>query len=300
MLSPLSNSLQRARPLLGTFVEIKITGDQSLSSDAMAAAFSTIEHVQNIMSFHDPGSDVGRINAANAGILVTVAPETYDVLQFANQLSTLSGGAFDITVADVLVRSGFLPEHSDASPPPFRGSYQDLVLRENHSVCWLRKGWIDLGGIAKGYAIDAAITSLKQWGIKDAVVNAGGDLRCIGSSQRIHVRHPEDDMTLIALGSLTDAAIATSAGYFSSQIEDQREINPIVDPHTRRCAAWNQSISVIASNCMTADALTKVVRLLPEGCHELLRHFNAQAISITPQGMMTCGTTRLNEDIHEY
>jgi len=102
--------MRRARPLLGTVVDISAEDAGESLPDAIEAAFASIEAVQRLMSFHDPDSDVSRINAAKAGEVVHIDPRTLHVLHFARQLSDLSAGAFDVTTASVLVRSGFLRE----------------------------------------------------------------------------------------------------------------------------------------------------------------------------------------------
>ena len=99
------------------------------------------------------------------------------------------------------------------------------------------------------------------------------------------------------LGWLADAALATSAGYFSGIDVGGRRIDPLVDPRRRRCMSWDASISVAAPDGMTADALTKVVRLAPDSAPEILDRFGAQAIVIDHQGARCCGRPLLQADI---
>lgn len=289
--------MRRARPLLGTFVEIEAEGlpDADLEV-AINAAFDAVELVERLMSFHNPDSDLSRINAAEAGREIAVDPQTFNVLEFARELSDASDGAFDITIAPSLVESGFLPE-GPAEPMPRGATYRDLQLLPAHRVRWRRKGWADLGGIAKGYAVDYAVAALRFHGVINAVINAGGDLRCFGTPQSIHVRHPDEPTTLMWLGILTDAAFATSAGYFSSVESDNRRINPLVDPKCRSCISWGGSISVAAYDGMTADALTKVIRLKPESAPRILEIFGAQAIVIDREGARCCGRPLLRSAI---
>jgi len=138
---------------------------------------------------------------------------------------------------------------------------------------------------------------LQQRGIGQAMVNAGGDLRCIGRPQPIHIRHPDDPQMLIALGELSNGAVATSAGYYASRQEGQRMINPIVDPVQQCCLAWQSSISVVAARCMMADALTKVVRLLAEDGSDrlplLFAQFQAQAFMLDQRGLASLGSSCL-------
>ena len=294
------------RPLLGTLVEIRACGLASRVTDGIAAAFAAIERVQRLMSFHDAGSDVSRINAAPVGRKVAVDCETYGVLSYAHELWRRSGGAFDIAIAPSLVSAGFLPS------PPFGGSFpeptsdddvesahfSDLELLPGRAVRWRKRGWIDLGGIAKGYAVDAAIEALRSHRVADAVVNAGGDLRCFGETASIHVRSPGRPTTaMLAVGALRDAAIATSAGYFSSSGRGECPIDPIVDPRLGRCIAWAGSISVVAKQCMAADALTKVVRLAPSSAPALLDHYEAQAVVVDEFGVRSCGRRYLQPDL---
>lgn len=288
--------MRRARPLLGTIVDITAEGAANILCGAIGAAFASIEQVQRLMSFHDPNSDVSRINGAEAGRELIIDPHTVRVLRFARRLSDLSGGLFDVTTAPVLVESGFLPER-EKETIPFDVTYLDLLLLPGNCVLWRRKGWIDLGGIAKGYAVDCAITALRSHGVATAIVNAGGDLRCFGKPQPIHVRHPHAPTMLMRIGSLSDAAIATSAGYFSRIDRGGRQVEPLVDPRRRSCTRWNGSVSVAAPGGMTADALTKVVGLAPDSASDIVEHFGAQAVLIGHEGTRCCGRPLLQAGI---
>ena len=107
--------MKRARPLLGTFVEVTAEGSADVLPDAIRAAFASIEDIHRLMSFHDPNSDVSRINGAEVEQEVGVDPHTFRVLDVARRLSDLSEGVFDITIAPVLVESGFLPTRAPES-----------------------------------------------------------------------------------------------------------------------------------------------------------------------------------------
>ena len=293
------------RPLLGTLVEIRATGSRSCLTGGIAAAFAAIERVQHLMSYHDEASDVARINAAPTGCELSVDRDTYRVLRCARELQQRSDGAFDIAIAPSLVAAGFLPHPPLGAPLPEPGtgahataaSGADLELLAGCAVRWRRKGWIDLGGIAKGYAVDAAIEALRSHRVAHGLVNAGGDLRCFGESVPIQLRSPQrPSSALIAIGRLREGAIATSAGYFSARRVASQWLDPMVDPARRRCVGWNASISVLASHCMTADALTKVVRLAPASLPGLLEHYDAQALVVDELGVRSCGRARLQRD----
>ena len=287
-------TLRRARPLLGTLVEVRATAALEAASlhAAIDAAFAAIGQVHGLMSFHEDGSDVARINAAAAGEVVSVHADTYEVLSAARMLGDLCGGAFDVATAACLVRNRFLPAPGGRLParlPEPGVTYRDLELLPEAQVRWRRRGWIDLGGIAKGYAVDRAIDALHAHGVASGVVNAGGDLRCFGAAQPIHVRAPDEPSALLCLGSISDAAIATSAGYNSGVQLDGGQVDALVDPVRGHCMAWERSISVLAADCMTADALTKVVRLAPHRASRLLHGLDAQAVIIDRRGVSACG-----------
>ena len=285
-----SSSLRRARPLLGTLVEIAATGASASLPAALDAAFAAIDRIDRLMSFHAPHSDVSRINAADAGCEIGVDPHTSHVLHFARTLSELSNGAFDVTIADVLMRGGFLPRQENvAADTAAAATFHDLVLLPDDRVRWRRKGWIDLGGIAKGHAVDCAIGALRAHGLPSGVVNAGGDLRFFGEPQPIHVRRPDAPASLVPLGVFSDCAVATSSGYFSQQMSDGGVTEPLVDPVRRACVRWRQSVTVVAPDGMTADALTKIVRLAAQAAPGILERFRAQAIVIDGRGMRQCG-----------
>lgn len=279
--------IRRARPLLGTLVDIQATGKHAAA--AIEAAFSAIEEVHCLMSFHEPESDVSRINRSDLATPITISPKTHDVLLFARQISILSEGAFDVTVAGKLVDADFLPRPAHARNFDADASYRDLMLLPASQVLLTKRAWIDLGGIAKGYAVDCALAALQAHGVESALVNAGGDLRFFGQAQSIKIRHPNQPTSFVSLGVLEDCAVATSGGYFSKPQGTDSEIDPLVDPKSRACICWEQSVSVIASSCMTADALTKVVRLLPQRVQQILAHFDAYAVQLDQHGITTCG-----------
>jgi len=289
---------RRARPLLGTIVEIAVANTapagaadastEASTEAAFCAAFGVVERVHRLMSFHEPSSDVSRINAAAPGVEVDVDPSTFEVLARAIELGEASGGAFDITIAPALVRRGFLPRPAARAADP-AASFRDLLLRRPAAVCWRRPGWIDLGGIAKGYAVDRAIDALRARGVPSALVNAGGDLRCFGAAQPIHVPLPGKEGRYVALGMLDDAAIATSSGTYTARWIEGRRRDPLADRTIADCIAWAGSVSVAAPDCTTADALTKIVGLDPQRAPALLARLGAQASILSEAGLRRAG-----------
>jgi thiamine biosynthesis lipoprotein len=273
-------SVRRARPLLGTLVEIRVETDrrQADTHVAIDRAFATIARVQSLMSYHDPASELSRLNREAVARPVPVSEDTWQVLRAAQWLSELSAGLFDITVAPVLARAGFLPRHAGASRMPGRGCWRDVELLPGRRVRFTRELCVDLGGIAKGYAVDCAVQVLRESGIGAGAVNAGGDLRVLGESPGVlHLRHPLRPTELVPVPTQARAA-ATSAGYFRSRRYAGQPSCAIVHPHRRAPCAAGRSVTVFADDCMTADALTKVIYADPARGEALLSGFRARAV----------------------
>ena len=276
---------QRAKPLLGTLVEIRADcADEALFVAATDAAFARVEHIHHVMSFHEAWSDLQAIARCTANEQVVVAADTWNVLQLALEIGLSSEGFFNPTIAPALVRKHLLPHPEGGGEPPKRSTLaQSIVLDEPCIVRVLQPVWIDLGGIAKGYAVDAATTALVEQGVTAGVVNAGGDLRVFGTTaQPIYVRHPANPGVQLAVANLQELSCATSGGYFvpQSAIIGQRA-NSAVQHH---------SITVIAPGCAVADALTKVLWLAgidSAVARALLAKHNAQVVALDVNGAAT-------------
>lgn len=272
-------AMKRARPLLGTLVEIAAQGaSEAETRQAISQAFAAVETIQSLMSYHEPGSDVSRLNRTGMGC-ISVDPHTWHVLDVARSLSEATWGVFDVSVAPELVRHGYLPKHADFPPPAADASWQHIELLPDWRVQLTRPLHIDLGGIAKGYAVDCAIHALAHAGMATGRVNAGGDLRLFGKhSEAIHVRHPRHATRLMPLCQMSEGALATSALYFSGQQRKGHPVSPLIDARTRQSCVASSSVSVLADDCIVADALTKVVFAQPEHALSALNQFGAYAV----------------------
>jgi thiamine biosynthesis lipoprotein len=216
-------TLRRARPLLGTLVDIRIDGAGPDAPHALERAFAAIERVHRAMSAQESTSDIARLRS---GRWCALDPWTRRVLHRAEEIRLVTGGLFD----------------------PAACHYA-------------------LDGIAKGFAVDRAVECLRDAGIAAGVVNAGGDLRVFGSVfEELYVRPPHRPAELLSLGSVREAAVATSgcAG--------------LVDPRSAAGGSRGGGTTVIAADCMTADALTKPCLLEPQHAGELAARFGARAI----------------------
>lgn len=276
MKSRSSIEIRRCRPLLGTFVEIAAQArDEAKLVRGIEAAFDAVGQVHRLMSFHDPKSDVSRMNRDAFAKGVTVHPWTWEVMNASRNLARESGGAFDVTVVPLLARRNCLADPSCAAVRA--AGWRDIFPRRNFEIFFRRRVIVDLGGIAKGFAVDRAVDVLKQNGAASGIVNAGGDIRVFGStSRKVHLRNPKSPAQFSAILRVRNRAIATSATYFAP--------GALIDGQTRRSLTSSISVTVAARDCMTADALTKVVFALREEAAGLLAQYHADALLLERNG----------------
>ena len=281
------NRIKRCQPLLGTFVEITLEDSKSearLHSEA-AKAFELIKSVGRMMSFHDPDSDVSRLNRCAHIAPLPVHPWTWHVIDQAIHMSEGTEGAFDITVAPKLVKWGYLPRHTPFEHLSEAAQWSDIEMLPGSRIFFKQALQVDLGGIAKGFAVDKAIDWLSTRGINRAVVNAGGDLRVHGGGPHdLSIRHPASPQETLP-STMLRPAVATSAAYFARKRSGATPVSPIVHPHTGKPLRSNNSVSVFSPTCMQADALTKAVLLAPQKLwNRLLKEADSLALFITRQG----------------
>jgi thiamine biosynthesis lipoprotein len=258
-------------------------GGRAAADALLGQAFEIIERVQALMSFHSGGSDLARLNAAAAGEVIRVDPETFAVLQLAATVSRASAGVFDVTVAPALVAAGRLPVPPGAPPDP-SARWSDLEPDPPDGIRLRRRLWVDLGGIAKGHAVDMAAAFLEQAGVAAFRINAGGDLRVgaqlervtldvpgLAASLRPGMTHPDVSHPAIELreGSLASSAVDPVPGVH-------------LDGRDHRVPPAGRFVSVVAPRCAVADALTKVVLAQGAAAAPILAGFGATAYLYAP------------------
>ena len=289
---------RRAQPWLGTFVEIAASGGCDLQDDlqeAVDAAFDAVAQVHRLMSFHDAESDVSRINREGHAGPVAVHPWTYQVLATALELNRRSGGCFDVTVAPLLQQRGLLPGDADMlgldDSTAIAGQAIEL-LGENRLRCRNAGIKIDLGGIAKGFAVDRAIDALRSRGVVHGVVNAGGDLAVFGPAPEwVHIRNPKTAYEILYAVEIADAALASSGRVFDPHRSAKAGETAVFDPKTNGPVHAVAGATVRAPSCMIADALTKVVMIASENAAPLLQDYGASALL-----MLESGDVRITPD----
>jgi thiamine biosynthesis lipoprotein len=270
----LCDRARRARPLLGTLVEISLRGrgDEDLHESA-DRAFAQIERIHQSMSAHSTDSDVFRINSAPAGSVIPVAESTWRVLELAMDISDASDGVFDVTVGAAMRARGQLPALTERLPDA-GATFRDIELLSDHCVRVHRALAIDLGGIAKGYAVDAAVDVLLRNGVSAGCVNAGGDLRVFGEEEiTVQVRDPLQPSIARAQVRAHECALATSANYAPDSGFSAAGV--VLDARCGEPVVAGRSASVRASRCAIADALAKCMLLLGDASAPLLARYRA-------------------------
>jgi thiamine biosynthesis lipoprotein len=283
-----SDKVRRARPLLGTFVEIEVAGRaESEMAAAIDAVFEAVADVHRLMSFHDENSDVSRLNREAWLRPTKVHSWTFRVLEAAVEIHRRSRGMFDVAVAPALQTIGLLPRPNDDPQIAAEArSFDAIELLEGQTVRFRHRNVrIDLGGIAKGFAVDRALEVLRDFDMASALVNAGGDLAAFGQQPHtVHIRNPRDPRNVMCSVEVTDEALASTARRFDPFQSADITGSAIIDPATCRPTHAIDGATVRAPSCMIADALTKIVMICGTDALERLEHYHASALLVSSDG----------------
>jgi len=257
--------VRRTLPVMGTIAEIALVAEDTRAAHAaIDAAFVELHDVDRTMSRFKPTSDIGRINAAKVGVPVAVSAATAHVLESALRWAEQTDGAFDpclgraIELWDVTSRTE-PPPHDQFARLAGRNLYRHLDLDHNRAIIRDPDVAIDLGGIAKGHAVDRAAQALRDRGYQNALVNVGGDLVALGESEdgdpwRIGVIDPNDPTRITRKIKIRDEAVATSGDYTRCFDHAGRRYHHLLDPATAAPRETKRhSVTVVAADCLTAD-----------------------------------------------
>lgn len=259
--------------------------DEAVARKAARAAFDRIAALEDVMSDYRPGSEVRRLCVQPAGTPVPVSADLFAVLERAVWLSRLSDGAFDVTVAPVVQlwrtarRSGRLPSEAARRAALARVGWRHVRLdAAARTVTLGRSGMqIDLGGIAKGYAIDQALAVLQAHGVERALVELGGDM-VVGAPPpgepgwRIRVAYADEAHRWQIL---SHAAVSTSGDTEQFVEIDGRRYSHVVDPRTGLGLTTRVAATVVAPDAFTSDGLATMLTVLgrEQGLSLVRAHF---------------------------
>ena len=285
--------------IMGTRVSVELFhGDKVVAEQAMAAVMSQMRSVDAAMSPQLASSELSNINQFAARHPVVVSDALFSLIDKALFYSRISEGAFDISFASVgqfyNYRQSQAPAQDVVKAQLSAIDYRLIVLDHTlHSIYFKHPQLcIDLGGIAKGYAVDQAIKLLQERGISSAIVSAGGDSRIMGDRQGnpwvIGIRHPRRPGEYAVRIPLVDTAISTSGDYERFYMQGETRIHHILNPDTGQSASEVQSVSILTPLAVDSDALSTTVFVL--GVQEGLKLVNgmkgADAIIIDGQGKL--------------
>ena len=266
--APVPGLVSEARPGMGTILQLQARAvGRGRVRAAFDAAFAELERVEAMMSEWRPDSAVTALNRGAGGPPTAVPAELLALLQQAEEVSRLTGGAFDVTWAGL---RGLWRFDDGATPPTEQQIAARLPLVDHHQLTLdpkagtaqlAREGMaVGLGGIAKGYGVDRAAQVLREAGLTDFIVFAGGDLylsgeRSPGVPWRVGLQHPRRPGALIATIDAPPGAVVTSGDYEHSFEHEGVRYHHILSPETGRPARGCISLTVLSQDATLADAL---------------------------------------------
>ena len=287
---------------MGTTFTVRVVGVQMGASRLKAvrtAVARTLADVDGKMSTYDPSSELSRFNRTTATEPFPMSADTIAVLRQAIEISTVSDGAFDVTVAPLVDAWGFGPSDAPAVPPTedqiarlrARVGYDKLQVDELTATVRKTDPGLacDLSAIAKGYAVDRVADLLAAEGFEHFLIEVGGEVRAAGTNERgepwrVGIERPEPGAAAIQrVVGLSNLALATSGDYRNYYEFDGRRVSHTVDPRTGRPVAHRlASVSVLAPLCVRADGLATALEVLgPEAGYRLATDQGWAALFVT-------------------
>jgi len=297
--------------IMGTSTAVELFSDTTQQAERCSQlVFNEMHRIDALMSPFIEQSELSKVNREAPYKTVKISRELFDLIARSIEFSKLSKGAFDITFASV----GYLYDYRKKQHPTNAEikrnlsaiSYKNIQLNDKQiRISFSHKNTrIDLGGIAKGYVVDNAIQILKDCGIHNALVSAGGDSRILGDKNGrpwvMGVRHPRDKHKVVVSIPLSDSAISTSGDYERYFIEGDTRYHHIISPSTGQPAKQTWSASVMANDAITSDALSTTLFVL--GTEKALALINSlddvEAIVISAQGKMFYSSGLMPPTVH--
>ena len=256
--------------IMGTAISVELWAESAEhGAEAVGAVMREMQRIDAAMSPHKETSELSRINREAPHGWVPLSGEMFGLLERAQQFASFTGGAFDISFASVGrlydFRAGVAPDLAAlrAALPGIGWRHIELdglmhAVRFRHSATR-----IDLGGFAKGHAVDRAAIELKRLGVRHAFISAGGDSRVIGDRRgrpwSLGIRDPRREGQLVAVLPLEDVSVSTSGDYERCFMRDGERVHHLLDPASGRPARGARSVTVLAPDGLTAEALSKMV-----------------------------------------
>jgi len=268
---------KKSRVLMGTVVNITVIDrDMKKASRAADCAFKELQRIEKMFSSQDKSGEIYKLNQSEELKFFKTTPEVIFLLEESRKISDMSQGAFDVSVGPLVelwkgkLKKDEIPSEAEIQKKLSLVNYKNIEIDSRRNRIRLKKKGIkiDLGAIAKGYAIDRAVKILKENGIENSLVEAGGDLFASGKGKnkknwRIGVRNPRGS-DLIFEFKCANQGVATSGDYERFKILNKKRFHHLIDPRTGLSESKVASVTIIAPDAMEADALATAVFILGE------------------------------------
>jgi len=275
--------VRRCRAVMGTSCTLAAVvppGSEAHAEEVLQEAEAVLRRAEARMSSWLKDSEIGRLNAADADEEVPLSPQTLEVLRLARRTNVQTGGAFDVTCRPLIElwreagKRGAVPGPSELAATRAASNWELIQLGDSGVTKLKATARVDLGGIAKGYAIDRAADVLRRANLSGGMVDIGGDLVCFGAppegeSWPVDVKNPLGPGHLATL-RLPSGAVCTSGGYARFIQIGGKRYSHIIDPRTGRPADTALSVTVVAADAVTADIWATALSVLgTEGLEQL-------------------------------
>lgn len=265
---------EETREMMGTYVTVIIYSELDIAREIIDAAFGRIQEISDIASIYDEASQLSELN--RKGFIEDPSQELLELISLSKEYYNITGGSFDVTISPVLElwREGLWKESEAVQDEKIRKALElvgsDMIIIEGSGIYFSASGMsADLGGIAKGYAVDEALEVISGYGVGSALVNAGGDvgtlgIKADGGKWLVELDDPGDldgeNRSIDPLPSFEfgDMAVATSGNYYR-YYDPEKEVHHIIDPDSGYSANRCISATVIAESCTEADVLATAV-----------------------------------------
>lgn len=260
-----TKTIKRTQIMMGTVVEIQVRDtDEQKASNSITKAFAEVKRIDDLFSTYNEDSPVWKLNNSMDSV-ITVDKEIYDLLFLCDSVTKLSNSCFDVSLDKLTKAWGFytdnprLPEKSEIDSALLFCGWNNIKIVGNNKIEKHKYVGLNFGAIAKGYAVDKVMDVLKNNGITNALVNAGGEISVIGTDWIVGIQHPREINSIIKKLKLKENTIATSGDYEQYFEVNGKRYHHIIDPKTGCPSTGMQSVTIINKSNAFADALATAV-----------------------------------------
>jgi len=300
---------QDQQAIMGTLIRVELWHDDTkIAKHLISKVMDEMHRVDQLMSSYKDDSELSRINQLASKQPVKINIELFNLIKQSLQFSELTSGAFDITYASIGryydYRKKQHPSASVINKNINKINYKHITLNKKDQTIKfaMDRVYIDLGGIAKGHAVDRSFEILKKSGVQHAIITAGGDSRILGDKRGrpwvLGIRDPRKARHVMGTLPLSDAALSTSGDYERYFVKDGEHFHHILNPSTGKSAKSLRSVTVIGQDTTTTDALSTSIFILgkEKGLKLINQLKNIEAVLIDQQNKLIFSSGLLTKD----